>query len=181
MKKDSFIEEEILLSLAKGDEYAFQFIYERYSKSVYKVAFRYLQSSDLAKDIVQEVFLAIWHKRETFTGVHNLESYLVSMACHRTFREMKKAASEALHHKVYSSDLHTTIDDSDFLIRTNEYTEFIAEAIDILPPQQKRAFMLSRMEGQTHDEIAKEMNVSPGTVKNHIVRALRQLRLKLSV
>ena len=167
-------------SLSQGDEFAFQSIYERYSPSIYKVAFKYLQSSELAKDVVQEVFLTVWNSRASFGEIRNLEAYLITMASHQAIKEMKKIYAEINHHKLYTSESLTTVNDSDFLVRKNECNEIINNAVNILPLQQKKAFLLSRMEGHTHEEIAKEMNLSSGTVKNHIVRALQQLRLKLT-
>jgi RNA polymerase sigma-70 factor (family 1) len=181
MRKRGFNEEDILLSLSEGDEFAFQSIYERYSPSIYKIAFRYLQSSDLAKDVVQEVFLTVWHSRSSFTQIRNLESYLMTMASHQSMKELKKILSESNYQKNYSEDCLTMVNDSDFLVRNNECNERIAKAVEILPPMQKKAFLLSRVEYQTHEEIAREMNISSGTVKNHIVRALQQLRLKLTM
>lgn len=179
-KGNVFDEEDVLIFLSKGDEKAFKWIYDRYGKSVFRAAYRYLGSKDIAKDVVQEVFSALWHKRETFKEIRNLESYLVTMAHRYTYKELKKWAYEATNNQEYASGLILSSDDSDHLVRNNECDLLLAESIDALPPQQKLVFQLSREEGLTHEAIAKQMNLSQGTVKNHIVRALQQLRENLS-
>ncbi len=177
-KGHHFNEHEVLLFLSQGDEEAFRWIYDRYGKSVFRAAYRYLGSRDLAKDVVQEVFTAVWHKRESFTGIHNLENYLV--AHNHTYRELRKWASESAWSEAYASDQATAADDCDHLARSGSFDSLITETINLLPPQQRQVFQLSRIEGLTHEAIARQLNLSPGTVKNHMVRALQLIRKRLA-
>ncbi len=176
----SFSEENVLSYLSQGDEEAFRWVYDRYGQSVFRAAYRYLDSKDLAKDVVQEIFSALWHKRESFTEIRNLESYLVTMAHNYTYKELRKWAAESAHNGAYAADLLTATDDCDYLVRSNDFDSLISETIDRLPPQQKQIFQLSRIEGLSHEAIARQLNLSPGTVKNHIVRALQVLRKHLA-
>lgn len=176
----SFDEQNTMLRLSRGDEGAFRDVYDRYWRHVYRAAKRYLQSDDLAQDIVQEVFAALWHKKETFTTIRNLESYLVSVAHYHTFRLLRKWAAENKNNQEYAYDFAGSVDDSDHLIRYNEYEMLLSEAVNLLPPQQKQVFQLARVEGLTHEAIASRLNLSQGTVKNHMVRALQSIRKYLA-
>ena len=60
-----------------------------------------------------------------------------------------------------------------------EAEQILAKAIDQLPQQQKLVYQLSREQGLKHEEIARQLNLSPGTVKNHMIRALKTLREQL--
>nr|WP_295924455.1 sigma-70 family RNA polymerase sigma factor [uncultured Dyadobacter sp.] len=172
----AFDETEVLRSLAEGDEVAFKQVYNRYWKSVYKVALRYLQSEDLAQDVVQEVFSAFWYRRTEFTQIRNIESYLVVMAQNHTYKELRKWAAEQKNNQKYVSNLEIVTDNSDHKVLTNQYEALLAEAVRLLPPQQQQVFQLAKKEGLSHEAIAAKLNLSQGTVKNHMVRALRFIR-----
>ncbi len=179
-KGNSFDEAQILYRLSTGDESAFRWVYDRYWKRVFRAAERYLQSRDLAQDVVQEVFSALWYKRETFTHIRNLESYLITVTRNHTYKELQKWASEMRHNEVYAS-LHSNVtDDSDHVILADQYEALFSEAVNLLPPQQKQVFQLAKIDGLTHEAIARRLNLSQGTVKNHMVRALRFIRRYLA-
>jgi RNA polymerase sigma-70 factor (family 1) len=172
---------EILRRLSEGDESAFRDIYNRYWKSVYKTADRYLQDKDLAQDIVQEVFASLWQKRESFGHVENLESYLVVVTQNFTYKQIKKSIAESRNYKIYLSGIdpesNNNIEDA---LLSKQYETLLQQAIDLLPPQQRQVFLLAREEGLTHEAIATRLNISQGTVKNHMVRALGTIRTYLA-
>ncbi len=172
--------DDTLQRLAAGEGQAFREIYDRYWKVVYKAAIRYLRSPDLAGDVVQEVFCSLWDRRDQFTAVRNLESYLVTMTHHQVYALFRKWATETRSREAYTESLDPVVNDTDFSIRTSQYEEMLAELVDKLPPQQKQVFKMAREEGMTHEAIARELNLSQGTVKNHMVRALQFLRRNLS-
>lgn len=172
--------DDILQRLAAGEERAFREVYDRYWKVVCKAAMRYLRSPDLAGDVVQEVFCSLWDRRSQFLNVRNLESYLVTMTHHQVYTLFRKWATETRSREAYAENLASTVNDTDFSIRSSQYEEILTELVDKLPPQQKQVFKMAREEGMTHEAIARELNLSQGTVKNHMVRALQFLRQNLS-
>ena len=173
---NTFDETEVLRQLAEGDESAFKEVYNRYWKSVYKVALRYLQSEDLAQDVVQEVFSAFWYRRTEFTQIRNIESYLVVMGKNHTYKELRKWAAEIKNNQQYVSNLEIVTDNSDHTVITKQYEDLLAEAVNLLPPQQQQVFKMAKVEGLSHEAIASKLHLSQGTVKNHMVRALRFIR-----
>lgn len=172
--------DDLLQRLAAADGEAFRQIYDRYWKTVYQAALRYLRSPDLADDVVQEIFCALWDRREHFVHVEKLENYLVSMAHHHIYGLFRKWAAETRNRKEYTETLELSVDDADFPVRSRQYEDILDQLVDRLPPQQKQIFRMAREEGMTHEAIAKELNLSQGTVKNHMVRALQFLRRNLS-
>jgi RNA polymerase sigma-70 factor (family 1) len=172
--------DDILQRLAAGEERAFREVYDRYWKIVCKAAMRYLRSPDLAGDVVQEVFCSLWDRHSQFLNVRNLESYLVTMTHHQVYTLFRKWATETRSREAYAENLASTVNDTDFSIRSSQYEEILTELVDKLPPQQKQVFKMAREEGMTHEAIARELNLSQGTVKNHMVRALQFLRQNLS-
>ncbi len=179
-KPELTLSDDTLQRLSKGDEDAFRLIYDRYLKVVYHTAFRYLHREELAQDIVQEVFYTLWSKRERFTQVRSLESYLISMTHHQVYAQFRKWATESRSCQIYAEEIDWVTRDTDHIIRTQQSEAILQELVDKLPAQQKLVYKMSRNEGMTHEAIARELNLSQGTVKNHLVRALQFLRQNLS-
>lgn len=179
-KPELTLSDDTLQRLSKGDEDAFRLIYDRYLKVVYHTAFRYLHREELAQDIVQEVFYTLWSKRERFTQVRSLESYLISMTHHQVYAQFRKWATESRSCQIYAEEIEWVTRDTDHIIRTQQSEAILQELVDKLPAQQKLVYKMSRNEGMTHEAIARELNLSQGTVKNHLVRALQFLRQNLS-
>lgn len=179
-KPELTLSDDTLQRLSKGDEDAFRLIYDRYLKVVYHTAFRYLHREELAQDIVQEVFSTLWSKRERFTQVRSLESYLISMTHHQVYAQFRKWATESRSCQIYAEEIDWVTRDTDHIIRTQQSEAILQELVDKLPAQQKLVYKMSRNEGMTHEAIARELNLSQGTVKNHLVRALQFLRQNLS-
>lgn len=172
----AFDETEILKLLSQGDEAAFRKVYDRYWRSVHKTAMRYLQSDHHANDIVQDVFTAFWYRRTEFTQIRNIESYLVVMAQNHTYREFRKWAAETRNNEEYALHLETVTNNVESNVLAQQYEDLLIEAVNMLPPQQRKVFQMARMDGLSHEEIAESLNLSQGTVKNHMVRALRFIR-----
>lgn len=170
----------LLQRLASADENAFKEIYNLYGRKVYQTAFRYLRSRETALDIVQDIFFSLWEKRDQFLHVNSLEGYLIKTTQHHIYALLKKWASESQRETEYSNSVEDFVDDADFQVRSQQYEDLINQLVELLPPQQKLVFTMSRNKGMSHEAIAHELNLSQGTVKHHIVKALQFLRKHLA-
>jgi RNA polymerase sigma-70 factor (family 1) len=173
-------DEELVERLASADERAFKEIYNRYGKRVYHTALRFLRSPEIARDVVQDVFFLLWEKKEQFVHIQSLEGYLTSTTQHHVYGLFRKWASETRKNSEYSIRSEDIVDDTDFSLRSLQYEELLGELVDRLPPQQKLVFTMSRNRGMTHEAIAHELNITPGTVKNHMMKALQFLKKHLT-
>lgn len=166
----------ILREIGMGNSDAFHQLFNTYWDKVYSTAFMLIKMREQAEDITQEVFLKLWQKRETLSTVENLDNFLFITTRNLTFNRMRRMKSEdAYIHYL----LHTTPDilsDADQLTVYHELHHCINEGIHQLPPQQQKAFKLSREQGFTHEQIANEMNITRETVKGYIVRSIAFLR-----
>lgn len=136
---------------------------------------RYTRDEASAKDIVQDCFIKLWQKRTRINPEQSLKSYLYTMVRNNALNLIRDLSSVQVNHEMANSiseaDEPKASDQPD-----NQLEDFFATWINQLPDRQKEAFELSRFEGLDHEEIAEVMNVSPKTVNNHIVAALRFLR-----
>jgi RNA polymerase sigma-70 factor (family 1) len=169
-------EKELLLQIAAGDQKAFAELFDHYWNTIYGVTLAYIKSPDQAEDLVQEVFLILWKRKETLPGIGSLENYLFIITRNEVFRVLRKKGA------TYSvGEWLENLPDEKALtpekaLSLKQLTERIGEAVSLLPPQQRQAWQLSREQDLGHDEIAAAMGLSKNTVKNHIVKALNFIR-----
>lgn len=166
--------------LIAGDESAFTLIYGHYSEKVYRLAFKFLKDKELSEEIVQETFISLWLNKEKLDAEGNLWVYLFVIAKRLSLNSLRQLCkSTDLTEKLlsYISEEQNSTEEEVFVRDLERYAEKIIEK---LPRQQKLVFKLSRIDGLSYKEIAEQHNISPNTVKNHMVEALKTLRTHLS-
>lgn len=179
-KKHRPDDQTLLLELSEGSEQAFRVIYERYQGGIYRTAYRFLQTPDLAEDVVQEVFSSVWTHRYEFSEVRNLDAFIKTIARNAIYSALRKLSYEQRNISTYSYTVNDSIEDTDFNLQDTENQQLLNQIINSLPGRQQEIFYLSRHEGLSHEHIAQKLNISPGTVKNHLVRALQTIREQLA-
>lgn len=170
MGHSSFINEKALLMLvARGDEKAFCELFNQYHQQLGNYIYRLTDSMELAKEIVSDVYLKIWMNREALAGVQNFRSYLYTISKNHALNCLKKLARERQLKQKWKENNQRQIANESSL---SEYYSLLDEAIDRLPPQQKKAYLLSRHENLKYLEIAENMNISRETVKKYLQLAV---------
>ncbi len=175
-----FEEKKVLQLLATGSEYAFAQLFDYYQGKVYGTALKFLKSHELAEEVVQDVFLKIWLKREEMASVERFDAYLFITARNIIFNRIKKAAYEVSVQKEIARNFSEIDDHTENLLRDRQYQKILQEAVNLLPPQQKQVYHLAKVEGLTHEAIAERMQISRLTVKTHMAKALQAIRIYLS-
>lgn len=136
-------------------------------------------SADMAEDIVQEVFLKLWQNRQELGAIQQFSAYLFRMAQNQAINAFKRMARETLILAELQQSVHPQPDAADTLA-ARQLEETLKKLISQLPPQQQLIYLLSREQGLKHEEIAERLRIAPGTVKNHMIQALRTLRQQLT-
>lgn len=171
-------DKELFNRIAAGDEKAFRVFFDSYKDRFYAVVFKMTRSDNVAEEIVQELFLKIWQKRELLYTVSNIDSYLFTALYRLIFKQYKKMAIERnLNSIIYNSPTFKNVTDETIMAR--ESNRLITEAISKLPQQQQIVFTLSRQEGYTREQIAEHLKISPHTAKNHLLSATKAIRQHL--
>ncbi|RAV29483.1 RNA polymerase sigma factor [Sinomicrobium soli] len=177
MPTDRAHQEKLLIRLLSGgNEKAFEQLFDTYRNILYKYSYSMLGSKPHAEEIVQDVFLKVWQKRETLSPELSFKSYLFTITRNRIITFLKKAAKDQELREVifYSSRKFT--DSTDLHIRETEVEKIKKEALNLLPPRRRQIFEMSRYEGKSYEEIAKELGLSKNTVRNQMSMALETLR-----
>jgi len=176
------IEKELLCQIAKGDEAAFTHLFKAYHQKLGAYIYRLTESFSLTQEIVQDVFLKIWLKRATMVGVERFDAYLFTAARNHTFNCLKKIAREHAGKVRWETTLSEqagfdpAVGDPAF-----EYQALLDQAVERLPLQQKKVYLLHRRQGLSHAEVAGRLGLSVDTVKKHMSLALRSIRTYLSL
>jgi RNA polymerase sigma-70 factor (ECF subfamily) len=173
-------EEYLLIRQFKnGDHHSFKVLYQKYAPKLCGFSRKYLNSDEDAEEIVQEVFLRIWEKRENVDESQSFSSYIFQAAKHRIFNGFRKKVNEQayLDFVVYANDAS-----SNFTDMAVEYQEIKSKAeavISAMPPKRQEIFRLSREQGLKNKEIAEKLQISIKTVENQMSQALKFLREEL--
>jgi RNA polymerase sigma-70 factor (ECF subfamily) len=168
----------LVQALRRDDKLAFAEIYERHWLKLYHVACYRLPSREVAEEMVQDVFAALWSKRATAT-IHKLEPYLYSALCYQVI-DFVRSNTVRSEYQAYCR-LHALKSDNNTEQSLNlmDLSATLAASLGLLPRPAREVFRLSRMEHHTVPEIALQLNVSPKMVEYHLTKALKQLRVAL--
>ncbi|CAG5000694.1 RNA polymerase sigma-H factor [Dyadobacter sp. CECT 9275] len=167
-------EAELLFEISLGNESAFRVVYDYYSAGIFRVSKRYLQSAELAEDVVQETFLTIWLKRSEIVRIQSFRAYLFSITKNICLKYLRDLAEKSHTHREFSERAELWGNDT-----VDEYQLLLHQAVQKLPPQQKQIFELGKVKGLGHIDIARILNISPYTVSNHMTAALKSIRKHL--
>ncbi|WP_158995644.1 RNA polymerase sigma-70 factor [Mucilaginibacter sp. L196] len=171
---DAFPECELLQQVALSNEDAFRQLFTTYNHQLGTYIFRLTDSMELSEEIVQDVFLKIWENRETLTGVRNFKAYLFVVSKNHALNCLRKLINERAYQQEWeeSSINGFTITEEE---KADRYYGLLDEAIDHLPPQQQKVYLLSRHEHLKYAEIAKQLSLSRETVKKYLQIAIASI------
>lgn len=162
---------ELLMRIKVHDNEAFEALYRKYWKNLFDFATIKTGDADAAEEIIQELFVTLWEKRETLQ-ITNLQSYLFTSVRNRVIDHYKQKVFDELD----TAEASTTPDYPLFL---DELETALHAAVSELPDKTREIFLLNRFEGKTARQIAQELNLPERTVEYHITQALRTLKTQL--
>jgi RNA polymerase sigma-70 factor, ECF subfamily len=173
--------------IKNGDENALEKVYKASYRSVVYYATEITGQSQLAEEVVQDVFLKIWQSRSELSVKGSFKAYLFqsvhnhSLNALRQQKTRKESVNLVAPEKTWKfiSDNYKVVDNLIDKIFSDETEVLIEQAIKELPDQCSKVFLLSRFESMNNEEIAVKLGLSENTVKTHIYRALQKIALAL--
>lgn len=176
-----YSDSELMKRLKKGERTAFNQLFNRYQNKLLFYTFAIVKSEGVAKDIVQEAFIKLWTTRHKLDPDQSLSGFLYTIARNMALNHLKKAGyDQKLKERIWEriQEIQVRVETEEVLFE-RESSKLVQEAIRQLPPRRKQIFTLSREKGLTHQDIANQLGISPNTVKNQIVSALKEIRTYL--
>lgn len=169
-------ETELFAGLANGDERAFEIIYHHYNKRLAPFVLKMIRSEDLAREIIQDIFVQLWINKHLLNDVQHPTSYLFNIAANKTLNYIKKVASNSKLMNKLAEGYDDRTNETEESVILRESIELIEKAVSQLPGQRRLIWEMSRNEGLTHEQIAERLNISKNTVKNQMGHALKYVR-----
>ena len=167
--------------LRLGDSLAFTEIYNRYQKLLYVYAFRKLKDKDEAKDIIQDVYVALWNTKETFDILTTLSGYLYKAVLNRALNAFRHKKIDESHIESFIKIIETNAATTDYLIREKDISELIDKEVSLLPGKMREIFELRRKHYMSNKDIAEHLDISEHTVSTQMKRALKILKDKFGL
>jgi len=179
------ISEKTLIALAqKGNKKATSALVNKYSPRIYAIAFRLMQNEEDAEDVLQETFIIMINKLDTFEGKSTLYTWLYRVATNVALgklRKKKNVDDSVSYDKVEFENL-STLDHAEWpdhleeKFNTEEFRECLNKALEELPDHYRTVFILRDLEGHSTRNTAKILDISEANVKVRLMRARLYLR-----
>jgi RNA polymerase sigma-70 factor, ECF subfamily len=171
--------EDIKLTHIFSNEASFEAAFREYYTSLYRVVYPILKNRDSAEDVVQDLFVRLWNKRDSIVVSSSLKSYLYRAAINSAFDQLDKYKKEVhMGDKPLKEEL-VSMNETEEYLAGKEAEARISKAMEKLPPACRTVFIMSREEDMTYQEIADSLQISIKTVENQVGKALKILREEL--
>ena len=173
-------DEQLIIAVARGDQGAFESIYDRYAPAVFGLSLKILGERDAAEEVVQEVFWRIWKHAGNYDCSRAFAPWLFGIAHNYCIDELRRRHRRP--QPVYEDDEHPVLraipDDIDVAETAllSEQRMTVANALQQLPAEQRQTLELAYFGGLTHQEIAERLDNPIGTVKTRMRLGLQKLR-----
>lgn len=162
-------------SAEKRDAHALSFeqVYQQYWSKLYIYGFRVLKDKSVVEDLVQEIFLSYWKKKDTLEVV-NISAYLFQSLRFQIYKYYRDTKFKTLDIEKFSNIV--SVNTADELLNLEDTKKLVNTCLDKLPKRCREIFYLSRFKNLSHKEISEELNISNQTVKNQMSIASKYLQ-----
>jgi len=156
-------------------------LYQRYSRSLYSLVYRMVANQQVAEELLQDVFLAVWRSAASYSPhISTVRNWLFSITHHRTIDYLRRLRCQSTVQEVLLEEieLHESIvspDTWDEAWRSVK-SSHVQAALMMIPPEQRMVIKLAYFQGYTHTEIAEGMHIPLGTVKGRMRLGLTHLK-----
>jgi RNA polymerase sigma-70 factor (family 1) len=176
MKVDVNILHQLQLQIAKNDQRSFEDLYRLFFARLYNFAMLYVHKKEIAEEVVNDVMMKVWNKRETLNTIQNLETYL-----------FVAVRNQSLNYLAQYSNYHIALEpgngrgeiislnDPEKELEWKEIHFRLNQAIEQLPDQCRTVFRLIKEEGFRYKQVAEILSISPRTVETQLFRAIKKL------
>lgn len=174
-----YSDDELMHEIKADNMFAFDILYKKYCKRVYKFGYSILKSPEESENLTQDVFLNLWENRHKVEKDSSIKSYVFTITFNSAISIIRKKARESQFVEYLKSIQEISEDPVNVELEYNELSKTLDGIINALPQRQKEVYLLQRVEGLKYSEIAERLNISVNTIENHMSRALKTIRRKL--
>jgi RNA polymerase sigma-70 factor (family 1) len=162
-------------------EEEFSEIYRAFWQKLYGMSYNYVRDKTVAQELVQDVFVKLWVKRNEIRHIEDAEAYLFRCLRNTIYDHFDSVARNKKHAtyslEKFSEELYTVDETSVF----NEGMSVVREELEKMPKKTRMIFRMSKFGQYSNDEIASKMQLSAKAVEYHITQAVKKLRIRLAI
>lgn len=179
-------DEELMQRLFYRDLSAFRALYDRYGNLAYSAVLRVVRDTQIAEDMVQEIFLRIWRKPDSYVAQRGrFATWLTSVSRNRAVDEVRSRNRRYRHEMASPEEQERELpgperDDPALTAELTDQRRLILAALRELPLEQREVIELAYFGGLTQQEIAERLSQPLGTVKTRIRLGMQKLRVALT-
>lgn len=166
-------------ALRNGEHRAFESVFMAYYEKVKTFIFGYLKSESDAEELTEDLFVALWERRESIDTSRSFNSYLHTIARNSALNFLKHKYLHAAYIAEISDPGYSSTSEEDLIAK--ELGLWIDNVVDKMPEQRKQIYILSRNKGLNNTEIADRLNTTKRNVESQLSLALKEIRKAISV
>ena len=179
VSKAEISDKQLAGQIKKGQTYAFDQLFDRYSQPLYRFSKSLLKNHEDAEEVVQEVFFRIWKKRDELNERRSFQSFLFSIAYNLIVDQFRQRVKDQKYEQFLIKQAQQNYLNPGNELEYKELKKQVNKAITELPEQRKKIYQLSRKDGLCYKEIASRLNIKSKTVENQLNLALKHIRKRL--
>lgn len=162
-----------------GNMFAFDELYRKYNKRLYKFSYAILKSHEEAQNNTQDVFLNLWLNRNKVEKESSVKYYIFTISYNSAISVIRKKANQSKFFEYVKTLQNLVQEPVDLQFEYDELNEKLNKIINELPKRQREVYKLHKIEGLKYSEIAEKLNISTNTIENHMSRALKAIQKNL--
>ncbi len=168
-----------LMRLREGDLEAFEALFHRFHPGMCSYAESLTHKSEVAEEIVQDIFYNLWKNRKEFRLNNSWQSYLYRAVFNNSMMYLRKMKRESALNENWAVNIPSAEPNPADGYDLQEINGVIMKTLEELPERTREIFSMNRFEGMKYKEIAKKLSVSVKTVEANMGKALKALRISL--
>jgi len=176
LKSNGLVDTSIINRLKDGDELAMKELITKYKSTLAQSMMRILKSQEDVEDLLQELFIRIWTRRQDIDTDLSFHAFIYRIAGNLVYDRLRKLAHEkrlVADYFTHLTEVYSHIEEGVF---NQETKDILNQAIEQLPEQRRRVFILCKIEGRSYEEVSRLLSISVATVNTHITNANTTLR-----
>lgn len=174
-----YTDTEIVENIRRGEIRSFELLFNQYAGQLVRYAATIVKDKDEAEDVVQQLFVSLWTKKETMEVNTSLKSYLYRSVHNSSLNRIKQQTVKESYAEYFTYVSDGTTAGAVAELEGKETDGVIMRAIEELPEQCRIIFKMSRFEQLKYQQIADQLGISVKTVENQMGKALKHMRLRL--
>ena len=179
VEKVSWNEDELFSHVKAGDKNAFEQLYRDHSGGIYCNLRKLTRDDELARELLQDVFLKVWEKKAAFKPDKPFRFYLFRMAKNSVadfYRKVKRDKQLLQNLQLFASEItHQPIES----VAAGTEEEQLLRVIETLPPQRRKVFILCKLEGKSYEEVSHLLGITTSTIGDHIVKGTKYIKKQI--